>query len=163
MRFHPEEECMVEMIKRHFMRLPNWEAEMKKQYEAQFPFGWEEQEEERKRNDSKALNEAFQAIAKIKLANNGDYSDAAYAICEVLCESVLIRFRNHLDDQIKNQIFKTGFHSNDYLLEEALKLYDANFAALGIIGKVLKTNCAGEKLLDIPSVLRLHVLHKHFA
>lgn len=153
-KFHSDEECMVEMIMRHFRRLPHWEVEIKKQYDDQFPPEWEHKEEQRKTNDLLALHKVLTAINEVKLPdidyyknktcyNNGmqvlktnlgkyyNWRDEAYKDCEKACEPALKEFRKYLDDQIKENVIKTGFHFNDNLLQQAFHFYNKNIRAFG--------------------------------
>ena len=127
-KFHPDEECMVEMITRHFKRLPNWEVEMKKQYDDQFPPGWEAQERARAVLDSVEINKVFQAIHDTVLEND------TYDACEKACEPALKEFRKYLDKQIKERIFKTGFHFNDWPVDEK----EQKDITYGILGEAFK-------------------------
>ena len=118
------EECMAEMIKRYLLEFYTQEI-MTEQYQAQFPEGWEIQEEKRVANDLAALYKVLDAIGKAKP------TDTSYKACEDACESALVEFREYLESQAKAGIIKTGKHCNVQLLAEAFKLYDENYTAFG--------------------------------
>lgn len=109
-----QQEAMVEMIMRYLKLLPNSELEIAKQWNEQFPAGYEEQEKERAKNDLVALNKVVSAIA----ASRTDQD----------CEAALAEFRNYLNPK---GIIKTGKHFNAELLVEAFKLYDENYDCFG--------------------------------
>src|SRR3990167_4891927 len=111
-----EHEEMVEMLERYLKGLPDGEAEIAKQKAAQFPAGWEQQEEARREADSIALKKVFE---KIKLSTNDAASDAA-----------VMEFKDYLAKQ-KDRVIKTGYHFNDQLFAEALDLYDSHYDQFG--------------------------------
>src|SRR3990167_1068237 len=111
-----EHEEMVEMLERYLKGLPDGEAEIAKQKAAQFPAGWEQQEEARREADSIALKKVFE---KIKLSTNDAASDAA-----------VMEFKDYLAKQ-KDRVIKTGYHFNEQLFAEALDLYDSHYAQFG--------------------------------
>lgn len=179
-KVHDHEECMVEMIRGHFKRLQlpdrTWEKEMNKQYEDQFPPGWKDKERVRAVNDSLALNTVFQA-----LHDAVPQEDNTYEACEKACEPALKKFRQYLDNQIKGRLFKTGFHFNDWPLDEkeqkdvtygifgeALKLYVNNFAKFGgqwdsPKNRVFAEKIIGEHILDFaPANLAQAICYESF-
>src|SRR3990167_4013558 len=109
---------MVEMIEGYFKQLPNGEEERKKQYAEQFPEGFEKQEEARRMSDSLALNKVFAAIKKDKTTG---LAEAKKAVAE---------FQNYLENRVKG-VITTGYHFNEALFEEALKLYDEHYEKFG--------------------------------
>ena len=111
-----EHEEMAEMITRYLKGLPEGEAEIAKQKAAQFPAGWEQQEEARREADSAALKNVFE---KIKLSTNEAASDAA-----------VNEFKEYLA-RLKDRVIKTGYHFNDQLFAEALDLYDSHYDQFG--------------------------------
>src|SRR3990167_5657411 len=58
----PKVEEMAEMLECYLLQLPNGEKEREKQYNEQFPEGFEKQEEARRMSDSFELNKVFAAI-----------------------------------------------------------------------------------------------------
>src|SRR3990167_546002 len=111
-------EEMAEMIERYLLQLPNGEEERNKQYNEQFPEGFEKQEEARRMSDSLALNKVFAAIKKDKTT---DLAEANKAVAE---------FQNYLENQVKG-VITTGYHFNEALFQEALKLYDEHYNDFG--------------------------------
>lgn len=110
-RYHDDEICMVEMLKKYYNKLPDGEAVMAAQTREQFPDGWNEQEEARQEHDSAALHEIFHAIA----SSRNDQE----------CDRALQVFIDHLERQTRSTI-KYGYHFNDQLYIEAIKLYEQN-------------------------------------
>src|SRR3990167_8121223 len=102
---------MAEMLECLLLQLPNGEKEREKQYNEQFPEGFEKQEEARRMSDSFELNKVFAAIKKDKTTG---LAEAKKAVAE---------FQNYLKNQIKG-VITTGYHFNEALFEDALKLYD---------------------------------------
>lgn len=113
-RYHADDECMVEMIQRYFDKLPDGKQVMAAQIAEQFPEGWEILNREKMKNDSVALDKVIQTIAA-----SSDIAD---------CELAIQEFRDYLAPK---SIIKTGKHFNALLLVEALRLYEANHAQLG--------------------------------
>lgn len=124
-RYLENEECMVEMLQRYLLTLEDGQAEIKKQYDAQFPAGFEKQEAERAVNDSLALQKVLNAILEAKPEND------SYAACEQACEPALIAFRQYLENQAKTNIIKSGKHFNVKLLVNAFILYEEYYVQLG--------------------------------
>ena len=114
----PKVEEMAEMLECYLLQLPNGEKEREKQYNEQFPEGFEKQEEARRMSDSFELNKVFAAIKKDKTTG---LAEAKKAVAE---------FQNYLENQIKG-VITTGYHFNEALFEEALKLYDKHFDDFG--------------------------------
>ncbi|HLB42003.1 MAG TPA: hypothetical protein VJN02_03950, partial [Gammaproteobacteria bacterium] len=94
------------------------EEERQKQYAEQFPEGFEKQEEARRMSDSFELNKVFAAIKKDKTTG---LAEANKAVAE---------FQNYLENQIKG-VITTGYHFNEALFQEALKLYDEHYDDFG--------------------------------
>ena len=111
-------EEMAEMLEHYLLQLPNGEKEREKQYNEQFPEGFEKEEEARRMSDSFELNKVFAAIKKDKTTG---LAEAKKAVAE---------FQNYLENQIKG-VITTGYHFNEALFEEALKLYDKHFDDFG--------------------------------
>ena len=109
-------EEMAEMIARYLKQLPNGKVEMEKQRAEQFPEAWELFEAARKAKDSEAINKVFAAI-----------KNAATPKAE---QDAVKEFLDYLAEQ-KKQVITAGFHFNEALFEEALKLYDDNYSAFG--------------------------------
>src|SRR3990167_2321876 len=103
-------EEMAEMLEHYLLQLPNGEKEREKQYNEQFPEGFEKEEEARRMNDSLALNKVFAAIKNDKTT---DLAEAKKAVKE---------FQRYLESQIKG-VITTGYHFNEALFQKALKLY----------------------------------------
>ncbi|HLB42002.1 MAG TPA: hypothetical protein VJN02_03945 [Gammaproteobacteria bacterium] len=102
-------EEMAEMLERYLLQLPNGEKERKKQYDEQFPEGFEKQEEARKQRDLDALQKLFKAIDKAK--NDHELDDAIKV------------FKQYLEKENTRE-FKTGYHFNEDLFIKAAELYD---------------------------------------
>ena len=129
--FPGQVEEMAEMIERYLLQLPNGEEERNKQYNEQFPEGFEKEEEARKQRDLDALQKVFKAIDKAK--NDHELDDAIKV------------FKQYLEKENKRE-FKTGYHFNEDLFIKALKLYDQyvdrfnwnkrDFAAVKVIGRI---------------------------
>ena len=110
-------EEMAEMIERYLAEHFG-EEERQKQYAEQFPEGFEKQEEARRMSDSFELNKVFAAIKKDKTTG---LAEANKAVAE---------FQNYLENQIKG-VITTGYHFNEALFQEALKLYDEHYDDFG--------------------------------
>jgi hypothetical protein len=110
-----EHEEMAEMLKRHLIKHYG-EEEFVKQYTEQFPEGWEEKEEERKKNDSVALKKVFAAIEQSTTDKD--------------CEGAIEEFKSYLKKQTEG-VITTGYHFNDQLFVEALELYDSHYNQFG--------------------------------
>lgn len=96
-RFHLNEECMVEMIHKCLKRLPNGEEIIVKQTREQFPDGWERVEAARVKSDHEALKKVFTAIAKSQTSDD--------------CEVAIGTFRDYLDRENKGKgVIMTGKH-----------------------------------------------------
>lgn len=115
-RYHDDEERMVEMLEKYYRKLPDGEAVMAAQIAGQFPEGFEKQEEERRKRDSEALDKVLHAITTYSL----------YAAFDDAIED----FIDYLKSQTANTI-TSGYHSNDQLLHEALKIYDQIYECFG--------------------------------
>ncbi|OGT63785.1 MAG: hypothetical protein A3E85_00415 [Gammaproteobacteria bacterium RIFCSPHIGHO2_12_FULL_45_12] len=109
-------EEMAEMLERYMKELPDGEKEIAIQKAAQFPEGWEQEEETRKRADSAALKEAFRAIGV-----SINYAEE---------ERAVNAFKAYLARQ-KEKVVRTGFHFNDQLYPEALEQYDQHYKRFG--------------------------------
>src|SRR3989338_3854160 len=109
-------EEMAEMLEHYLLQLPNGEKEREKQYNEQFPEGFEKQEEARRMSDSLALNKVFAAIKNAKTI------EAA--------EEAVKEFQLYLTNQTKG-VITTGYHFNEALFEEALTLYERHHDAFG--------------------------------
>ncbi|OGT36224.1 MAG: hypothetical protein A3F11_06685 [Gammaproteobacteria bacterium RIFCSPHIGHO2_12_FULL_37_14] len=105
-------EEMVEMITRYLMQLPEGEKELARQYAEQFPEAYKAQEEKRRKRDSAALEKVFAAIEKSN--TNKD------------CENAIEEFQCYLKKQTK-KVITTGYHFNDQLFNEALRLYGYHY------------------------------------
>jgi hypothetical protein len=99
---------MAEMIISHMKKYAK--AEIQKQYDAQFPPGWEKEEMKRSSEDSTALDDLVQVIIKSKQ--------------EKECEKALQKFRDYLTPQ---GMIKTGYHFNHKLLLEAFEFYEKKY------------------------------------
>lgn len=113
-KFQEDEECMVEMLARYIKMLPESEALLDKQYQDQFPVGYEQEKKEKNEKDITALRAVIQAIA------NADPNDD--------CEAAFTVFRNYLEPKCP---IKYGKHFNAELLAEAFRLYDKNYKSFG--------------------------------
>lgn len=113
---NPDEECMVEMIQRYLMTFNNGQAALLEQANKQFPPGWKEKAEARKKQDFAALDAVFQAIADAK---EGDP-----------CVQAIETFRGYLTDQAKIEI-TSGWHFNIQMLGKAFHLFHSNFNLFG--------------------------------
>ncbi|OGT46202.1 MAG: hypothetical protein A3E83_02750 [Gammaproteobacteria bacterium RIFCSPHIGHO2_12_FULL_41_20] len=111
-----EHEEMAEMLLRYLKELPNGEREITAQKAAQFPEGWEQQQEARQQADSAAIKEVFRKIGASR-------TDAAG-------EAAVDEFKAYLAQQ-KEQVVRTGFHFNDQLFPEALELCDQHYNQFG--------------------------------
>ncbi len=98
---------MAEMIQKYLRKLPDGEEIIKKQIRAQFPEGWEIEEEQKNQRDLAALKKMFKAIEDAKTDHD--------------CKTALQEFRNYLEPK---DIIKTGLHFNSNLLIQAVKLRD---------------------------------------
>src|SRR3990167_1687160 len=110
-------EEMAEMLERYLAEHFG-EEERNKQYNEQFPEGFEKQEEARRKSDSFELNKVFAAIKKDKTTG---LAEAKKAVAE---------FQNYLENQIED-VITTGYHFNEALFQEALKLYDEHYNDFG--------------------------------
>lgn len=144
-------EEMAEMIERYLLQLPNGEEERNKQYNEQFPEGFEKKEEARRKQDSLALKKVFTAI---KNDNSTDLTNAKEAVKEFIA---------YLEAQ-KKDVITTGYHFNEAIFDEVLKLYDENYdnfggydspknrlAAINVIGQIQKqlfTACLAQAMCD---------------
>jgi hypothetical protein len=101
---------MVEMIQNYFSELPDGLQEMKKQYDKQFPPGYEQDEEKRKQEDAEALHCVSRTIEESKEDED--------------CKEALEAFRHHL---LPKTLIRTGFNFNETLLLDALRLYEKKY------------------------------------
>src|SRR3990167_4623852 len=108
-------EEMAEMIERHLAKHFG-EEERNKQYNEQFPEGFEKEEEARKQRDLDALQKLFKAIDKAK--NDHELDDAIKV------------FKQYLEKENTRE-FKTGYHFNEDLFIEAMELYDRYYNKFG--------------------------------
>ncbi len=106
---------MAEMIASYFEKIPDGEKEKQKQYDEQFPEGFEKLEATRRARDSEALNTVFAAIKDKTLAE---------------AEVAVTTFQDYLKKQTEG-VIKTGYHFNEALFQQALTLYINNFDACG--------------------------------
>ncbi len=106
---------MAEMIATYFKKIPDGEVEKQKQYNEQFPEGFETLEKERQARDSEALTTVFAAIKDKTLAE---------------AEAAVTVFQAYLKQQTAG-VIKTGYHFNEALFEQALMLFSDNFDAFG--------------------------------
>ncbi len=106
---------MAEMIAGYFEKIPDGENVRQKQYNEQFPEGFEKLEATRRARDSEALNTVFAAIKDKTLAE---------------AEAAVTTFQDYLKKQTEG-VIKTGYHFNEALFEEALALYDKNYTPCG--------------------------------
>ena len=111
-----EHKEMAEMLEHYLKELPEAQAEIEKQIAAQFPEGWEQQEEARKHADSAALKKVFARIGESKTDEEG--------------ENAVNKFKEYLARQ-KEKVVRAGFHFNDQLFAEALELYDRYYKQFG--------------------------------
>lgn len=125
-RYHDDEERMVEMLMKYYRRLRNGESIIASQIAEQFPDGFEKQEEQRRKRDSEALHKVINAIAN---SSNDKQRDKA-----------IKGFVDYLKLQTTNTL-TTGYHSNEQLLIEALKLYDENYEQFGGWDSVKNNYC----------------------
>lgn len=124
-KYHDDEECMVEMIHKYLKQLPNGEAIIAEQTAKQFPEGWEQKEEERQARDHAALVRVINVIANPPGANDTERNTAT--------ENAIQAFRDYLAAENKGagKIFRTGKHFNHQLLVEAFDLYNQNYDSVG--------------------------------
>src|SRR3990167_1906011 len=108
-------EEMAEMIKRHLAKHFG-EEERNKQYNEQFPEGFEKEEEARKQRDLDALQKLFKAIDKAK--NDHELDDAIKV------------FKQYLEIENTRE-FKTCYHFNEDLFIKAVELYDHYYDKFG--------------------------------
>ncbi len=103
----------VEMAKMiaHYLDQLNPDEKLK-QYQEQFPEGWEEAEALRHKQDLEALNTVVYAIS--------DFDTDKH------CEPALQAFRDYLKGQTQ-EVITTGKHFNVQLLVKAFQLYDQNY------------------------------------
>ena len=113
-RYHDDEECMVEMLQKWMRKLPDGEALMTTQIVEQFPKGYEEQERKRIADDEAAVIKVFDAIGRS--ANDAE------------CEAALQEFENYLKPK---GVMRTGKHFNEKLQEKAYELYDERYEEFG--------------------------------
>lgn len=116
-KYHDNEECMVEMIYKYLKKLPNGEAIIAEQTAKQFPDGWQVKEEQRAMRDSDVLRAVINAIA-----NSTDPAD---------WEKAIHTLRSYLEFENKSNLFQTGKHFNHQLLVEALDLFNQNYDQFG--------------------------------
>ena len=109
-------EEMAEMLERYLLQLPNSEEERNKQYNEQFPEGFEKEEEARKQRDLDALQKLFKAIDKAK--NDHELDDAIKV------------FKQYLEIENTRE-FKTGYHFNEDLFIKAVELYHHYYDKFG--------------------------------
>ncbi len=107
---------MAEMIASYFEKIADGENEKQKQYAEQFPEGFEKHEAARREQDLKALNTVFAAI------KNTTTMAAA--------EEAVTLFQDYLKQQTTG-VIKSGYHFNEALFEQALKLCNYNLDACG--------------------------------
>jgi TPR repeat protein len=100
--------CMTEMIIAYLKKYA--EPEIKRQYDLQFPPGWEKEEKKRSQIDSERLGDVIQTICKSEE--------------EKECQEALQTFRDFLTPK---NVIRTGYHFNQKLLLEAFQLYQKNF------------------------------------
>ena len=112
--YHPDEECMVEMLQKWMRKLPDGETLMAAQIAQQFSKGYEEREKQRIKDDEAALIKVLDAIGKSN--NNAE------------CELALQEFDNYLKPK---GVIRTGKHFNEKLQEKAYELYSLRYAAFG--------------------------------
>jgi hypothetical protein len=115
-RYRYDDECMVEMLMKYYQKLPDGEAVIAAQIAEQFPEGYEKQEVERRKRDREALNKVINAIG-----DSRSYKERDNAI-----EDFFVYLKSQTDETIIS-----GYHFNDQLLIEALKLYDQNYKRFG--------------------------------
>lgn len=116
-KYHEDEECMVEMIHKYLRQLPNGETIIAEHTAKQFPEGWQVKEAERAMRDSDVLNAVIDTIANS--TNTADWEKAIHTL------------RSYLAFENKSRIFQTGKHFNHQLLVEALVLYNQNYDRFG--------------------------------
>src|SRR3990167_7817389 len=109
-------EEMAEMLEHYLLQLPNGEKEREKQYNEQFPEGFEKEEEARRMSDSLELNKVFTAIKNAKTIE--------------VAEEAVKEFQAYLKNQTKGGI-TIGYHFNEALFEEALTLYNKHYDNFG--------------------------------
>lgn len=117
---HEGEECMVEMIQRHLIRLPIGETAIIEQIKQQFPEGYEKEEIKKQEADLNAVNALIKAIGDSKATNT--------ATLEKECEAALNQFRNYLKP---SGVITTGQHSNVRMLVKAFEFYYQKYAEFG--------------------------------
>ncbi len=112
--YHEDEICMVEMLQKWMWLIPDGEALMAEQIAEQFPEGYEEQEQQRIKDDEAALIKVLDAIGRSS-------NDAE-------CEPALQEFDNYLKSK---GVIRTGKHFNEKLQEMAYELYDKRYDEFG--------------------------------
>ncbi len=105
---------MAEMIAGYFEKIHDGEKERQKQYVEQFPEGFEKRETARRVQDLKALKTVFVAIK-----NATTMAEARAAVTA---------FQAYLKQQTAG-VIKTGYHFNEALFVQALKIYDDMYDA----------------------------------
>lgn len=109
-------EEMVEMLERYLKLLPDGEQVLIEQYNEQFPEGFEQQEEERRKNDTAALHKVFAALKN--------------ATTEEAAKPAIDEFQAYLKKQTE-AVISTGYHFNEKLFEEALELFNSHYLGFG--------------------------------
>ncbi len=132
-KYHDDEECMVEMIDKYLKQLPNGEEIIAEQTAKQFPDGWQAEEEKRVARDLEKLNEVFDTIEKS--ANPADWKEAINGL------------RNYLAFENKSNIIRTGKHFNHQLLVEVFDLYNQNYGSFGGWFDSAKNNAIWHKVI----------------
>ena len=118
--FQDDEIGMVEMIQQNLSMLDDGEKIIARQYRAQFPDDFEENEKIRQTNDLEALNKVFTAIKESK-------AEEAKQLAED-CRNALEEFREYLKPK---NVIKNGKHFNAEMLLRAFELYDYNYYGFG--------------------------------
>lgn len=108
------EVCMVELVCKHLVRLPDGDVEIAKQLREQFPDGWREQERQRVAKDLAALDKVVEAIKHSKSEDD--------------CQSAILEFITYLEQK---SVHNTGKQFNPTILGRASRFYDENYNAFG--------------------------------
>jgi hypothetical protein len=133
-QYHPEEECMAEMIERHLNALSNGTKIISAQIAEQFPEGWEIRRKESIKLDLAALKIVFE---KLKIAKT-----------EAECETTIKGFSHYLSLK-KCKIIREGKHFNKELLIAAFLLFDINYEHFGNRWDAIKNTTSWRRIIGL--------------
>ncbi|MDA8561687.1 hypothetical protein N9L02_01070 [Gammaproteobacteria bacterium] len=139
---------MVELIIDHFKKLPNFEIEIKQQYDEQFPCGFEEKESERLKYDKAAINTLYRAI--LKVSNYG---------CRLIDDlENIIHFKINTEYSKDAKEFKVIF--NNILKAKSDDIFKDEFSQL--IALIIKLKLISGDTFDFTLLEALYRFRNHF-